>query len=294
MNSTLKNRLPSIPVILLSLLIGVIGISCGGGGGGAAPPPPPPTDQDAQGLYTANGNGSGKFKDGTNPDIVKTLTDIKGMVYGSLPNQKFIFFDIDTNVLYEGVITDITLNDFTGTAVVYNEGVMVDNNVAVSGTVTSRSTIDMTLAASGNFKGGRIKGLFSSAYDNAATSERIGLFIVNSWMSLVEGSVKMTIPGMLTSNFHVKSDDTYTYVSSTFLASVQCYHVGSLTSGAPKNIYPLVGERVTEIKGCTIINTSPDYVGFASVVAVGSDGKGTEMWYATTNGTYSIFMVLTR
>ncbi len=88
-------------------------------------PPAPvlPTDQDASGLYTKSGTSTATFN---NPANVVTLGDIKGMVYGTLPNQKFIYFDVASNVLIDGVITAISLTDITtGTAVVYKDGVMV-------------------------------------------------------------------------------------------------------------------------------------------------------------------------
>ncbi len=286
MNSTLKKRFPFFPVILISLLIAAVGVGCGGGGGSA--PPPPPTDQDAQGLYTTNGDGSGTFKDGDNPDIVKTLTDVKGMVYGSLPNQKFIFFDVATNVLYDGNITSITLTNFTGTATVYNDGVMVENNVAVSGTVTSRSSIDMTLAASGDFVGGNVKGLFSSEYDKGATNARILSDAVLPENPEFKGSVTMSISGMATSNFEVAANNGYSAVSVAIGPPLsQCNHAGTVALVSSVNIFTLTAS-ITNNTNCTISLTN--YTGFASVV----DGAGidTRLWYAVTNGTNSIFAIL--
>lgn len=298
MNSTLKKRFPFFPVILISLLIAAVGIGCGGGGG-SAPPPPPPTDQDAQGLYTTNGDGSGTFKDGAIPpnNIVKTLSDIKGMVYGDLPNQKFIFFDVATNVLYEGNITSITLTNFTGTAIVYNDGVMVDNNVAVSGTITSRSSIDMTLAASGDFVGGSIKGLFSSEYDKGATNARAIVLRGNVWQSSLAGTLKMVDTDMRTLNFEVFASNFYDFVGSTVNGSTRCDFLGNLTINNTNNIYILLDETVE----LATINPppcgasfTPKYKGFASVLADNAQGQGTEMWYAITNGLHSVFMILTR
>ena len=300
MNSTLTIKLPSLSIIFLSLFIAAVGIGCGGGGGGT----PAPTDEDAQGLYITDGsNSSAVFKDANplNPDISKTLTDIKGMIYGELPNQKFIFFDIATNVLYEGNITTITLTDFVGTATVYNDGVMVDNNVTVSGNVTTSSSIDMTLTGSGNFVSGSIKGLFSAAYNNVAAQLRISADVVNPWKSPLAGSVKMVIPTMDTSDFLVAfantdTDGSYTYNSNSAAPLAQCSHSGTLKSDEPKNIYPLSNEKISDAINCTIptLPTDPStfFTGFASVIAVDGAGIGTEMWYATTNGTNSIFMIL--
>ncbi len=283
---------PFFVIILMSLFIAAIGVGCGGGGGSA--PPPPPAIEDAQGLFTTNGDGSAAFK---NPDIDKALTDIKGMVYGDLPNQKFIFFDIGTNVLYEGTITAVT-PDVAGTATVYSDGVMVANNVVVSGTVVPASSIDLTFAGSGDFVGGSIKGSFSTAYNNVATYTRIRSFLASEWRSPIAGSVKMAINGMKTSDVRVNTDSSYLYSSRIAGSTIVCEHSGNLTSNLPKNIYPLAGEQISDTLDCTIATTPTDsstfYKGFASVVAVDATGSGTEMWYATTNGTNSIFAILTR
>ena len=288
MTTSFKKNLPSLPIIFISLFIAVIAVSCGGGGGGGAPAAPIviSTDQDAQGLYTTNGDGDGTFKSTGNPDVVEPLTDIKGMVYGDLPNQKFIFFDVTANVLYQGEITTITLTDFVGTATVYHDGVMVDNLVTVSGAVVSRSNISMTLAASGNFAGGTIEGLFLSEYDKGATNARIESL---NGTRKSKGAILMKIPDMTTTNFDVGLEPNEEYSFVSLVNQSLCFHTGTATSGNSANIYTLL-ETVTNTTNCTIAST--DYKGFASVV----DGTGTDtrLWYAVTNGTNSIFAILDR
>jgi len=288
MRTSIQNRLPSLPIIFISLFITVIGFGCGGGGGGGAPAAPVviSTDQDAQGLYTTNGDGSGTFKSTGNPDVVEPLTDIKGMVYGDLPNQKFIFFDVTANVLYQGEITAITLTDFVGTATVYHDGVMVDNAVTVSGTVTSRSNISMTLAASGNFAGGTIEGLFLSEYDKAASIARI-LSDTTLGNPEFQGAILMAVTETTTPNFEGASNNTYSLTTVKSSPFVQCNHNGTATSGNSVNIYSL-SETVTATTNCTISLTG--YTGFASVV--NGAGTDTRLWYAVENGTNSIFAVL--
>jgi len=250
-------------------------------------------NQDAQGLYTSNGNGTGTFSGTT-----ETLTDIKGMVYGDLPNQKFIFFDIATNVLYEGTITSITQTDFVGTAIVYHDGVMVDNAVTVSGTVTSRSKISMELVGSSASFKGSIEGLFSTVYDDATSSTRVSQ---NSrqWASNIFGSAKTAVPNMQANSFSIDVDGSYKKVSqgltvvATSPSIVSCQIKGQLQIGEPKNIYIMSDETMNDSGGCSL-SSSPNYTGFASVVAVNANDEGTEMWYAITNGLQSIFVILTR
>ncbi len=295
MKTRLRQRFPSTPILLLSLFIAAMGLSCGGGGGST---PPPPTDQDAQGLYTTNGSGSGTFKnaDPSKPDVVEPLKNIKGMVYGALPNQMFIFFDVGTNVLYEGNIQSIKLTSFTGTATVYHDGVVVEDGVTtgtaakviVHGSIISRSNIDMTLDPSGNFKGGSIKGLFSSEYDKAATNARIfadGTLANPNF----KGFVLMAIPNMFVDDFE-GFQGTYSFISVRSGPTSQCNHSGNAKSNKVKNIYVLSLGTVIANTNCTI--TLTNYTGFASVV----DGVGTDtrVWYAVTNGSNSIFAVLNK
>ncbi len=248
--------------------------------------------QNAQGLYTNNGASSGTFKnaDLTKPDVVEALSDIKGMVYGALPKQEFIFFDVKTNVLYHGNITSITLNTFSGTATVYHDGVMVDNSVKVSGTVTTRSSIDMTLAASGNFVGGSIKGLFSTEYDKAATKAR-ALSDTGLGYKSFQGPIIMVAAGMQTPNFEVFNNASYSMYSSKNASIFQCVHNGTALSNKFKDIYTL-SESLGD-PNCPIPSSSrTNYAGFASVV----DGLSIDsrLWYAVTNGAYSIFGILNK
>jgi len=251
-------------------------------------------NQDAQGLYTTNGNGSGTFS-GT----AETLADIKGMVYGDLPNQKFIFFDIATNVLYEGTITSITQTDFVGTAIVYHDGVMVDNAVPVTGTVITRSSIAMALAANGSFEGGAVKGLFNSEYDNPATNARAEANLlkgIDLWKSLTIGSVKMIDADMISTKFEVKADEVYDFITVSFPAgAIRCDISGKFISGNTKNIYTLGDELIENKPGpCLNISLTPNYTGFASVLADDAQGRGTEMWYAIFNGMHSVFAIFAR
>jgi len=290
MTTSFQNRLPSLPIIFVSLFITVIGFGCGGGGGGGAPAAPVviSTDQDAQGLYTTNGDGSGTFKSTGNPDVVEPLTDIKGMVYGDLPNQKFIFFDVTANVLYQGEITAITLTDFVGTATVYHDGVMVDNLVTVSGTVISRSSIDMTLAASGNFVGGSIKGSFSSEYDKAASNDRIRSDTTSGFPEFI-GPIAISYEFAKTDNFKVQASNAYFSQSiSNQTPITQCVHNGTMDVSSNKNIFILQEAITVTLFTCPIVDSN--YEGVASVV----DGASidTQMWYAVTNGSYSVFAVL--
>ena len=286
MNSTLKNRLPSIPVILLSLLIGVIGISCGGGGGGGTPPPP--ADEEANGIYS--GTGSGTFT-GVNAEKAMTLNKVKGISDGT----RFMFFNAepdnaDLNVLYDGTITSISKTDLVATADVYQGGKIVAIGVAVTGTVNSRSRIQLTFAASGDFLGGSIDADFNTLYDRGATQQRIYAGAIGSWTS---GRLYMVIPLMRGVDFSSYADNTMSVTASTPAATNSCYIDG--TFGIPDatvNLYEIVDNLVLSNPVCTDVGETTGYTGFATIVDVVSTDD--TVWYAVTNGTFSIYAVLER
>ncbi len=300
MNSTFKTRLPLFPVMLLSLLIAAVGVGCGGGGGSA--PPPPPADEDARGIYS--GTGAGTFT-GINANAEVTLSTVKGMVgpderTSATDDIRFIFFNADmtdtnSNVLYDGKITLITKTDLVGAADVYQGGEIIASDVAVTGTVVSRSRVQLTLAASGGFLGGSVDANFDSLYDRDATDARIDSQPNEEWGS--GGGLEdvyMVIPDMTGSLVMRDFNDTYRFVTDNdiFAATKTCVHNGTVTiPNASINVYTL-SDSITLGAACTSVGGTTGYTGFATVVdMVNTDDT---MWYAVTNGTYSVFAILNR
>jgi len=292
MRTSIQNRLPSLPIIFISLFIAVIAVSCGGGGGAApAPAPAEPTDQDASGIY--NGTGKGAFI-GVNGNAEVSLTTVKGMVNGS----RFIFFNADisdanSNVLFDGTITSITLTNLVGTADVYQGGKIVESDVAVTGVVNGRSSILLTLAASasGNFKGGSVDASFDLLYDRGATNARIDNTLSTGWGRGGIKDVFMIIPNMTTFNFEMRlADDTYQFVTDNPGFTQTCLHVGVVAiPNSAVNLYT-VSDSIFAGLGCVPPGTSTGYTGFSTVVDV--DNQDDTLWYAVTNGTYSVFAIL--
>jgi len=247
--------------------------------------PPVPTNQDASGIYT--GTGEGTFT-GVNAGNKMTLAKMKGMVDGS----RFIFFNDDTtdpkfNVLYDGQITSITKTDLVGTAKVYQGGNKISIDVKVTGTVNSRASVVLTLASKGDFQGGTVDGLFikpTAIYDRAASNDRIFTDILNG-IPKWKGVTLMAYANMVTTNFDVDVGGVSRFQTNNG-GPIQCNHKGAITDNT-KNIYT-VTETITDGGGCTLIGTN--YDGLISIV----DGTGTdnEMWYAITNGAFSIYGVL--
>lgn len=308
MNSTLKKRFPFLPVILLSLLIAAVGVGCGGGGGGTPPPPPPDPNQDASGLYNATGTASFTL---VKAGGTVSLNVTKGMISGN----QFIFFnadisDPDSNILYDGEITSITLTDLVGTADVYQRGQIVASDVAVAGTVNSRSRVQLTFAATpgvvgslaGDFSGGSVDGTFDMAeYDKGASQTTIDSQSNAEWGTgnNTDNNVYMKILGMTTQTFVVsRTDDTYRLGTFNVGNVNNCFQNGGQVAipDAAVNIYTVGGDSITTttIPSCPDLNGTSGYSGFAAVVDDAIDGQNNGIWYAVTNGTYSIFAILSR
>ncbi len=280
------------------------------------------TANDASGLYT--GTGTATFAEVDSGNEV-TLNNMKGIVGpdtrpATSGDIRFIFFNIDPaantasnqneNVLIDGQITDITGTTITGTASIYQAGRIVANNVSLTGsTVTSRTNISLTMgsatavpgALAGNFNGGTLNATFSTEFDRVASDARIDSPSNRNWGFGLMRDVYSFLPVSLSNalDFSETGDNTYTlglWDTLTGVANVICGNT-TLVSGTkniPSNVINLY-ELSIEMQGitrCDELNGSARFTGFAAVVDVANPAD--TIWYATTNGTYSIYAVLNR
>ncbi len=303
MNSSLRKTFPSLPIILLSLLIAAIGIGCGGGGGGT---PPPPANEDASGIY--NGTGSVTFT-GINTGAAVSLTDVKGIISES----RFMFFDIgantvkdpNANVLIDGQITSITQTDLVGTASIYQGGQLVSSGVAVTGTVTGGSQIQLSFASAagvatspaGDFTIGNISGTFDLDYDKGASLSRIAS--PNTWATITtdDRNIFMLIPNMKTNSIDMQSSiPTIAYdmrYRNPSPSTERCEQVGSqleIPNGST-NVYKMTDELIS-IVSCNSFTQKTGFTGLASVL--GETSNENTLWYAVTNGLYSVYTLVKR
>ena len=146
-------------------------------------------------------------------------------------------------------------------------------------------------SASGNFKGGSVDASFDLLYDRDATDARIDNTLSTGWGSGGIKDVFMIIPGMTTINFEmIITDDTYRFVTDNFTLNQNCLHIGAVAiPNSSVNIYT-VSDSIFAGLGCVPPGTSTGYTGFATVVDV--DNQDDTLWYAVSNGTYSVFAIL--
>jgi len=264
-------------------------------------------NQDASGLY--NGSGTVAFVNVKNkaPLVLKT-------VKGIINKNRFIFFNInaanflkgiqDDNVLIDGTITSITKTVLKGTANIYQAGQIVSKKVSVSGIVTERGQISLTLAATtaevgapaGDFLGGSVQGMFDLQYDNTASDAIIDSPANKYWGSNLSPYEYMVIPNMQSGDFNMSpSDNTYENVArDTSNININiCVFSGVVSIPNNKiNIYTLVENKVFIGKGCAGIGNTLGYTGLASVLSITNTND--TLWYAVSNGTYSVYALLDR
>ncbi len=238
--------------------------------------PAPLPNQDASGLFT----GSAEINGGS------IVSDFKGIIY----NNRFLIFSPSAHTLYDGRISDILSSSLTATADVYENGVKTQASISVTGTVITAS--QMTLELGGTGKGnGQVQLTYDDIYKRGATNGRINSSSPNP---LWKGTIYSLMSNHITENFE-KNDlslNNYSFHSMD-IPNTQCGYEGEiLIPSTTINIYTVLQKRnVGSDYGVCNVTTAPNYDGFSSVV----DGANQDdtLWYAVTNGTHSVFAVLT-
>ena len=267
----------------LFLLVGVSG--CGGGGGGSDDATP---DQEAGGLYkdgTANLNGGALM-----------LSDLRGFVH----DNRALIFSVAGHLLFDGTVTDITEDEFTATVDVYEDGVLTQPNVAVTGMVTSQSQITGTISGTGNASG-TFTLTFDMAYNDGASIARIQdqpddwqvgqlLSIFSFANDPVDDAIAVDDIGGNTTVFSDVSDTNSTQ---------ECLLSGGLTiPDSNINIYQLTqnipSSETVNVTKCVdlMVDDTKQYTGFAAVLSESSTDK--EILIAVSDGVNSVFGLLSQ
>ncbi|MCF6363008.1 MAG: hypothetical protein L3J88_06625 [Gammaproteobacteria bacterium] len=139
----LTTRFTHLPMMLLALFA----LALQGCGDGVRVLPQ--SDADPTGYYTNTGFVDVMMANNTRPRSTKA--DFQGMVY----DGQFMMMSDTENLTYVGTIT-VSGNDFSGTVTVYEDDVMTQENVPLSGMITEGSKMTGTLggkgAANGTFR----------------------------------------------------------------------------------------------------------------------------------------------
>lgn len=261
-------------LIFIGLVVGMQ--ACGGGGGST----PAPTDQDASGIYT-----SGTLNITSSGVVTNTHSDFVGMIY----NNKFMLFSIDGHILYEGTINSITLKDYSATVSVYKDGVFEENNISVSGTITTESTFTGTLAGGNHaYSEGNFSVNYDAIYKNVPTFARIeGANFTGTGYSTTDLNTNFgfretneNLVGFLS---EPGSDPKCTYTSPNSSLTIPT---------SDRNIYNTSSVSILENLNCPIISSG--YSGIATLLNNSVNTTDDKVFVAITNGTNSVFAIATR
>ena len=264
-------RLTFSTLIFIGLVLGMQ--ACGGGGSSA----PPLTDQDASGIYT-----SGSLT--VDPSGANTTyTDFVGMIH----NNKFMLFSINGHILYEGTINSITLKDYSATVSVYRNGVNVDDNVSVTGKVTSESTFDGNLAGGNDaYSTGSFSVSYDAIYKNVPSFARIDQGDFN-------GVAYSTID--LSTFFSIRNT-TFNLIAVVTTADPKCVYTSQQDTTtiptADKNIYQISMVKIVDDTNCPIISSG--YDGMATLINKSVNTTDDRIFLALTNGINSVFAIAER
>ena len=262
-------------LVSLSLLVMLQG--CFHSKDSAPGPDPIVPDQDASGIYT----GSAELN--TSPKVMPD--DLKGMVY----DNHFYIFSVNQHVLYEGTITGITGNDVTGTVDVYVDGELQDNDATMTGSVTTESQMSLTI--NGTLKGsGTLTLTYDGIYKRGATLERILTTVEATWWN---GNAYAKTDSIVLFEF-ISMTDAFAFAGGTGPYNCVIEIVTGATFTIPSenaNIYQFNQYEIYHGgAGCTYVGTG--FNGYAA--AVDNGGTDNELWAVLTNGTYSVFSVVSR
>jgi len=269
-------RLLISALILMGLGFGLQ--ACSGGGGGSTPAA---ADQDASGIYTT---GSLTVDpSGANT----TYNDFVGMIH----SNKFMLFSINGHILYEGSINSITLKEYSATVSVYRNGVNVDNNVSVSGTVTTESIFTGTLAGGTNaYSMGSFSVNYDAIYKNVPTFARI-----NGSSTVFTGTAYSTSD--LNANYDFASVGRRLVVQ-TVLSDPGCAYFGSTNTltipTVDRNIYEMTNMSIIDNTANCPLTLAGGYSGMATLLNNSVNTTDDKVFVAMTNGTNSVFAISTR
>ena len=256
-------RLKLLLMIFLLLFVlmmqGCFHSSSGGGNGGTS-------NADPTGYYTNSGFVQVMMADDTTPRA--TEADFQGMVTDS----QFMMISDTENLSYIGTFT-VSGNELSGSVTLYETGVMAQENVPLSATITQESKITGTLSGTGAANG-------TFQLDYAADNGPVDLAQVVRAFAW-EPVINQNIPNL------DLADATEAAPTLNFNASGNggnifggCRYAGRMEPIAGTHLYTVSVTMINCDPGTADVQAIPAYSGLASV-------RGTDRFIlALSNGAY--------
>ena len=263
LNSTRLIYLPKMLAVLLALAA----LALSGCFHSDDDDPAPVPNANPTGYYTNSGFVDVKAADNTTQRLVQ---DVQGMV---ADGQLMILSD-EQNLAYIGTFT-VSGNDFSGSVTVYEAGVMVQEDVPVTGMITATSKITGTLGGIGV-----ANGIFQLDY--AADNEAVNLEMLErdfSWKPVVNQNIPSLNLKSITA-----PDPAFNFNSSGTGSNVfeGCAYRGRMEPIADTHLYT-VSVTMSSCDGQgTGVDAVPKYTGLASVRGTNPD----RFVLVLTNGIY--------
>jgi len=257
------------------LIMAVFALGLQACGGGSSAPEAPLPDQNGEGIYT----GTATVDQGNTE-----ITDLKGMIYGT----RIMVFSALTHVLYDGTLTSVSSDDFTATLDVYENGVKTQSAVPVSGKVLTANSITGTMGTVGSV--GNHNGTFSLTYDSAYTRDATTTRIEATGLNEATGTTYGTLDLL---GGHTFQTDLAFSVLSTGASSCSIIDAYSIPDSTV-NIYSFNNMTIRAEASCLDSYEGTGYSGMASVIDDGVGGTDNRILIAYSNGTNSVFGVLTK
>ena len=241
-----------------------------------------PKNESADGLFkngTANLNGGSVM-----------LNDLRALSYGN----RIIIFSLSGNLLFDGQITNITVDDYTATFDVYDAGAIAQSGVSVTGKVTTASQITGTLNGTG-VASGTFTLVFDSTYNTGASNSRIIPPINSDWgtnllttfslasdTNFQDNLGMIDTGGALSVNGPIANDAATTGCS---LEGPMAIPDSNLDLYTVENDFPSSLSPNSTI--CPFVDPAVKFTGFAAVLS--ESAPDNDLLYAVTNGDYAIF-----
>lgn len=229
-------------------------------------------DADPTGYYT----GAADVKPDSNTDL--HIDDLQGMINGT----RFMVMSIANTLLYDGTVTDVTVNDFTANVTIYKDGLVV-STTTMAGTITEGSQITGTIAGTDAFNG-TFTLVFAQSNNEPSTISKVENTPGVVWFSQVD-----PVNGQM---FEIDNAGNIINIDAPTGVFGGCTITGGST------ITPIPNTRLYNVSlefiGCSA--SGPVYTGLATTKSVG--GADDVLVFTYTDGTlgasadYTLFTLL--
>ncbi|MFK5914032.1 MAG: hypothetical protein QM484_06630 [Woeseiaceae bacterium] len=234
-------------------------------------------------------DGSGIYKGTATVDVNTDITDLRGIIYGG----RFLFFSetATPHVLYDGTITAITKNTYTATVDVYENGVLTvaKTGISMTGSVLTSDTITGIIGTNGDAgnHNGAFVLTFDSAYNRAGTTARAETGLSAMWSAYGTQDISPM-------EFYSRAD--FRFIVSD-VGGAGCYVSDVYTiPDATVNVYKVDNFDIIDTGGDACLDSyeGTGYSGLFSLFDDATDGEDSRMLVAYSNGTNSVFGLVTR